>query len=212
MPRHNNVIPNVHCHKDWQSRVKTWFNQPARKKRRRDARAAKAKAISPRPVKGMLRPIVHGSTIRYNMKTKLGRGFTLDELKAAGISAKLAPTIGIAVDHRRTNKSEESLKLNVDRLVEYKSKLVIFPRRSSKPKKGDSPAEELKNVVQMSGEVMPIKSSKQGVEYVTLGDEAKSVKAYAKLRLERMNARMTGIRKKRAEEEEKEANEKAKLG
>lgn len=29
----------------------------------------------------MLRPIVHGSTIRYNMKTKLGRGFTLDELK-----------------------------------------------------------------------------------------------------------------------------------
>mmetsp|Transcript_6984 Transcript_6984/g.42797 ORF Transcript_6984/g.42797 Transcript_6984/m.42797 type:complete len:117 (+) Transcript_6984:262-612(+) len=81
MPRHNNIIPNVHCHKDWQSRVKTWFNQPARKKRRRDARAAKAKAISPRPVKGMLRPIVHGSTIRYNMKTKLGRGFTLDELK-----------------------------------------------------------------------------------------------------------------------------------
>lgn len=96
--------------------------------------------------------------------------------------------------------------------MEYKSKLVIFPRRISKPKKGDSPAEELKNVVQMSGEVMPIKSSKQDVEYVTLDDEAKSVKAYAKLRLERMNARMSGIRKKRAEEEEKEANEKAKLG
>lgn len=133
-------------------------------------------------------------------------------LQAAGISAKLAPTIGIAVDHRRTNKSEESLKLNVDRLVEYKSKLVIFPRRSSKPKKGDSPAEELKEVVQVSGEVMPIKGSKQDVEYVTLDDETKSVKAYAKLRLERMNARMTGIRKKRAEEEEKEANEKAKLG
>eukprot|EP00894_Picocystis_sp_ML_P003669 jgi/Pico_ML_1/54186/g4597.t1 len=146
------------------------------------------------------------------MKTKLGRGFTLDELKAAGISAKLAPTIGIAVDHRRTNKSEESLKLNVDRLTEYKSKLVIFPRRSSKPKKGDSTAEELKNVVQMSGEVMPIKGSTHDVEYVSLDDEAKATRAYAKLRLERMNARLAGVRKKREEEEEKEAKEKAKLG
>jgi len=116
------------------------------------------------------------------------------------------------VDHRRTNKSEESLKLNVDRLTEYKSKLVIFPRRSSKPKKGDSTAEELKNVVQMSGEVMPIKGSTHDVEYVSLDDEAKATRAYAKLRLERMNARLAGVRKKRAEEEEKEAKEKAKLG
>jgi hypothetical protein len=36
-----------------------------------------------------------------------GRGFTLEELKAAGISKKLAPTIGIAVDHR-CKKTETS--------------------------------------------------------------------------------------------------------
>lgn len=27
MVRHNNVIPNQHFHKDWQNRVKTWFDQ-----------------------------------------------------------------------------------------------------------------------------------------------------------------------------------------
>lgn len=35
MVKHNNVIPNQHFKKKWQFRVKTWFNQPARKQRRR---------------------------------------------------------------------------------------------------------------------------------------------------------------------------------
>ena len=61
--------------------VKTWFNQPARKKRRRDARAKKARDIAPRPVAGMLRPVVRCPTIKYNTRVRAGRGFTLDELK-----------------------------------------------------------------------------------------------------------------------------------
>lgn len=32
----------------------------------------------------------------------------------------------------------ESLQANVHRLNVYKSKLVLFPRKASKPKKGDS--------------------------------------------------------------------------
>ena len=40
----NQVIPNAHFHKDWQNRVKTWFNQPARKLRRRQQRQKKASA------------------------------------------------------------------------------------------------------------------------------------------------------------------------
>lgn len=36
MVRHNNVVPNQHFKKKWQFYVKTWFNQPARKHRRRD--------------------------------------------------------------------------------------------------------------------------------------------------------------------------------
>jgi large subunit ribosomal protein L13e len=27
MVKHNNVIPNGHFHKDWQRRIKTWFDQ-----------------------------------------------------------------------------------------------------------------------------------------------------------------------------------------
>eukprot|EP00959_Pyramimonas_sp_CCMP1952_P435548 9120245-Pyramimonas_sp.AAC.1 len=76
---------------------------------RSTARAAKAKAIFPRPTAGALRPVVHSQTVRYNMKERAGRGFTLEELKEAGIPRKLAPTIGICVDHRRKNRSLESL-------------------------------------------------------------------------------------------------------
>merc|ERR1712042_60903 len=111
--KHNNVLPNAHFHKDWQNRVRTWFNQPGRKKRRRVARQKKALAIAPKPVAGSLRPVVRCPTFKYNTKVRMGRGFTLEELKAAGISAKRARTVGISVDHRRKNKSTESLQANV---------------------------------------------------------------------------------------------------
>jgi ribosomal protein L13E len=48
--KHNNVIANTHFRKDWQRYIKTWFNQPARKQRRRAVRTEKAKAIAPRPL------------------------------------------------------------------------------------------------------------------------------------------------------------------
>lgn len=38
----------------------------------------------PRPTAGKLRPLVHCQTIKYNMKQRLGRGFTLEELKVRG--------------------------------------------------------------------------------------------------------------------------------
>merc|ERR1712232_885288 len=133
----NKCLPNPHFRKYWQKYVKTWFNQPARAKRRRQTRQNKAQKTFPRPTAGLLRPVVRCPTIRYNNKLRLGKGFTLEELKEAGIPRKLAPTIGIAVDFRRHNKSMESLQMNVQRLKLYKSKLVIFPRKS-KPKKGDT--------------------------------------------------------------------------
>jgi large subunit ribosomal protein L13e len=80
-PKRNNIVPNGHFHKDWQNRVRTWFNQPMRKKRRRATRVKKARTIAPRPVAGPLRPIVRCPTIKYNTKNRAGRGFTLEELK-----------------------------------------------------------------------------------------------------------------------------------
>ena len=63
--------------------VRTWFNQAGKKKRRRTKRLEKAAAIAPRPVAGLLRPVVHCQTIRYNARVRAGRGFTLDELKVS---------------------------------------------------------------------------------------------------------------------------------
>ncbi|PQQ17913.1 60S ribosomal protein L13-1 [Prunus yedoensis var. nudiflora] len=191
MVKHNNVIPSSHFRKHWQNYVKTWFNQPARKTRRRKARQEKAVKIFPRPTSGPLRPVVHGQTLKYNMKVRSGRGFTLEELKAAGIPKKLAPTIGIAVDHRRKNRSLEGLQANVQRLKTYKAKLVVFPRRARKLKAGDSSPEELANATQIQGPYMrPF--------------DMKAFKAYDKLRVERMNERHVGARLKKAAEAEKE--------
>lgn len=81
MGKGNNMIPNQHFHKYWQQHVRTWFNQPARKQRRRAERIKKAKAVFPRPARGALRPVVRCPSIRYHTKQRLGRGFTLEEIK-----------------------------------------------------------------------------------------------------------------------------------
>ncbi|XP_076925271.1 large ribosomal subunit protein eL13z-like [Bidens hawaiensis] len=204
MVKHNNVIPNGHFKKDWQNYVKTWFNQPARKTRRRSARQAKAVKAFPRPA-GKLRPQVHGQTLKYNMILREGRGFSLEELKAAGIPKKLAPTIGIAVDHRRRNCSLEGLQANVRRLKAFKDKkLVVFPRRARKTKAGDSTPEELATATQVQSPVLPVVREKAAVELVMVTEEMRSFNAYAKLRLEGANERLLGARLKRAAEAEKE--------
>ncbi|CAO2838104.1 unnamed protein product [Amaranthus hypochondriacus] len=204
MVRHNNVIPNGHFKKHWQNYVRTWFNQPARKTRRRLARQKKAVKIFPRPTAGPLRPVVHGQTLKYNMKVRAGRGFSFEELAAAGIPKKLAPTIGIAVDHRRRNRSLEGLQTNVQRLKTYKAKLVVFPRHARKFKAGDSTAEELATATQIQGDFLPIQREQPTVELVKITDDMKNFNAYAKLRLERTNKRHQGARLKRAAEAEKE--------
>jgi hypothetical protein len=85
--------------------------------------------------------------------------------QVAGIPSKLAPTIGIAVDHRRRNRCAESLQTNVNRLKAYKANLIIFPRKSSAPKAGDSSAEELAVAQQVKGVVMPIQKVAPTVEF-----------------------------------------------
>ncbi|XP_018426309.1 PREDICTED: 60S ribosomal protein L13-like isoform X2 [Nanorana parkeri] len=87
-PSRNGMILKPHFHKDWQRRVATWFNQPARKIRRRKIRQAKARLIAPRPVARPIRPVVRCPTVRYHTKIRAGRGFSLEELKAAGINKK----------------------------------------------------------------------------------------------------------------------------
>ncbi|XP_076328439.1 large ribosomal subunit protein eL13-like [Tachypleus tridentatus] len=199
-PKRNNMVPNGHFHKYWQRYVKTWFNQPMRKKRRHDRRVKKAHKIAPRPVGGPLRPIVRCPTIRYNNKIRLGRGFTLEELKAAGIHKREAQTIGIAIDYRRQNKSVESLQQNVQRIKEYRSKLILFPKNMSKPRKGDSSAEEMKMATQLSGIVMPVSQLVRREKARVVTEEDKKFQAFVTLRQARSHARLWGMRQKKAKE------------
>merc|ERR1712157_320093 len=127
-----NILANAHFHKDWKRRVKTWFNQPARKARRSASRVAKAAAIAPRPTGGLLRPAVRCPSQRYNIRVRAGKGFTPAEIKGAGMTIRDARQLGVAVDNRRRNASVEGLQANVQRLKEYKSKLIVFPRKSGK--------------------------------------------------------------------------------
>jgi len=119
----NQAVPQPHFRKWWQKHVRTWFNQASRKKSRRVARQQKAARTFPNPT-GKLRPAVQAQTQRYNMKVRKGKGFSLGELKKAGIPAKKALSIGISIDHRRRNHCQESLDKNVARLTEYKNKLM----------------------------------------------------------------------------------------
>jgi large subunit ribosomal protein L13e len=188
MVKHNNVVPNIHCHKKFCEssrgplKVKLALNQASRKKSRRLARAKKAAAIAPAPLQ-KLRPVVHCQTQKYSAKTRMGKGFTLEEIKAAGLNRKYAQTIGIAVDHRRTNKSNESLELNVGRLKTYLSNLVVL-------KKG----EDAGAVSQFKGTIQPIDHSKPALEMADVTDELKSFKAFTTMRLARQETKVAGYR------------------
>jgi large subunit ribosomal protein L13e len=209
----NHVIPNVHFRKvngmqhGRHNRVmmRTWLDQAGRKKRRANNRKAKAAKLSPRPAAGLLRPVVHPPTQRYNMKLRLGKGFTLDELREAKISVKLAPTIGIAVDHRRRNRCQESLQANVNRLKLYKSKLLVFPAKSGKKgvKKGDTPKSELTNVAQNTlKEIIPVERPALRVKSRAITGEEKDEKysAYKMLKKARSNKHYLGAKMKKAKE------------
>lgn len=205
--RKNNIIPKNHFRKYWQKYVKTWFNQAGRAKSRRNARQAKAAKLAPRPI-GLLRPAVHPPTVRYNFKLRIGRGFTLDELKKAGISRYQARSIGIAVDHRRHNKCEESLATNVARLEEYKSKLLVLPR-GSKAKKGDTPKSALEGAqLTTSKHILPIQKASLRVRARAITSEEKAGSAYKTLRKARVDKKMFGRRAKRAADKDAAAKQK----
>merc|ERR1711924_338459 len=161
------------------------------------ARKAKAAKIAPRPVAGLLRPVVHPPTQRYNMKLRLGKGFTLAELREAKISPKMARTIGISVDHRRRNRCTESLQENVNRLKLYKSKLMIFPKGSGKKcvKKGDTARSELENVAQNTlKEIIPVPRPGRRVKARKITAAEKDAEAYKTLKKARTNKKYLGVK------------------
>jgi len=211
--KHNNVIPNAHFHKKWQLHVRTWFDQAGRKNRRHQKRLVKAQRVAPRPTKGALRPVVRGTTRRYNTKVRAGRGFSLDEIRTAGLHPKYARTIGISVDHRRRNKSTAALQLNVQRLKQYLGKLILFPLNAGKPKKNDAKPEETKLAVQLKTKrVLPVKQRVIREKARPVNDSDTKFNAFQALRMARADAKLIGQREKKAkqaaEDEKKPKKEK----
>lgn len=121
-------------------------------------------------------------------------------IQAAGVPRKLASTIGISVDPRRQNLSEESLSANVARLKEYTSRLILFPRKAGKQKKGDASAEDVKAATSSAAKnlsaAFPIKNEKK-VEEANVAEFESDENAYRKLRIARSDARLVGKREKR---------------
>lgn len=141
-------------------------------------------------------------------------------MKEAGIPRKLAPTIGISVDPRRANLSEESMAVNVQRLKAYKERLVLFPRNAKAPKNGDAPKKEVDAAKQIGSDLYDgkVKSSNKAfpidnkvtIKEGKISDFPSTENAYRKLRDARSEARLVGKREKRAKAKEDEEKEKKK--
>ncbi len=99
--------------------------------------------------------------------------------------------------------------MNVARLNTYKSKLIVFPRRENKPKKGlinDATAEQLKSAAsatQVTGHTLPIVRKQHAVEFAAITEADKAKKVFHTLRTIRTNTRYRGRRIKKAEDEKK---------
>merc|ERR1712167_93006 len=197
--KHNNQVHSTRkFRKYWQRYVKTWFNQPARKKARRTARDKKAALVAPRPVAGCVRPVVHPPTVKYNSKVRIGLGFSLAEIKAVGLGKLEAQSLGIAVDPRRRNRSVNGKQANEQRLREYKANLVVFPRNAKKTKKGwknDSAAAETSVAEQVKSQVVmrPTKAA-EDIEYRKISAEEKQANTTRSLKAAWNDARLVGYR------------------
>jgi len=159
----------------------------------------------------LLRPAVRGQTNRYNAKLKLGRGFTVRELQEAGIKGvQFARSIGISVDARRKDTSNETLKLNANRLKDYVNRLVLHPKKGKyekKPVVAEATQEKLNGpdakFQNTHRHVLPLPKPEAGFSWSKLTPEMKNSSAYKTLRTEWKTA--SGFYKRQEERKKKAA-------
>ena len=103
----------------------------------------------------------------------------------------------------------------MERLQEYRKRLILFPRRNGKTKQGDASAEDLKTaktaekIISSTAASLPIKNVVE-FEEGPIGDYKGEENAYRKLRDSRSEARLIGVREKRAKAKAEEADSKKK--
>lgn len=89
--------------------------------------------------------------------------------------------------------SEEGKAINVARLKAYKERLIVYPKKADKPKKGDATAEELK--AETTRATLPIPPSYTPEQPRKITEEERQFKAYRILRDARAEQRHAGARK-----------------
>ncbi len=160
-----------------------------------------------------MRPVVRGQTNRYNGKIKVGRGFTVRELNEAGLKVPFARSIGVAVDSRRKDTSNETLKLNANRIKEYLNRIVLYPRKGkydkkplvaeAKPEQLNAPNAKFQNT---NPDVIPLPTAEPGYTWSKLTPELTKTSAYKTLRTEWKTA--SGFYKRQEERKKKAATAK----
>ncbi|MBZ3889011.1 60S ribosomal protein L13 [Sciurus carolinensis] len=96
-------------------------------------------------------------------------------------------------------------------LKEYRSKLILFPRKPSVPKKGDSSTEEPKLSTQLTGPRMPIETCTRRRKPESSPRRRRSSRHLPSLRMAHANGQLFGIRAKRAKEAAEQDVEKKKI-
>ncbi len=119
------------------------------------------------------------------------------------------------MDPRRANLSQEPVAVNVERLKAYRARLILFPRKSGQHKTLDASKEDVKaaqeehgKIIKHLGKVLPIENVSRAaavgeVKRSEMGEGTKD--AYRTLRLARSDARLVGVREKRAKAKADEA-------
>ena len=208
------VLSNVHLCKDWQEKVKTFFNQPGKKLRRRKLRKARAEKLGVNPTH-KLRPAVRGQTRRYNNKLSLGRGFTLAELKASGIKGvNYARSIGISIDKRRKDTCKETQQINAQRIKEYVSRMILYPKKKAdkKPQVLEATPNQLNSAdaksQNLTKSIIPLPKPESAFSWTNISKEMKDQIVYKTLRKEWKE--QTGFYKRLAAKKNKAAQPKPK--
>lgn len=110
----------------------------------------------------------------------------------------------------------EGLASNVERLKAYRSRLILFPRKSGQHKTLDASKEEVKAAEEEHGKIIKHLEKVLPIENTTMEDAVGEIErsemgegttdAYKTLRKVRSDARLVGVREKRAKAKAEESS------
>ena len=78
--------------------------------------------------------------------------------------------------------------------------MILFPRKLSQPKKGDSTAEEVKLATQLKSDVLPIRQVVKRSKARKITEQEAKFSSFAMLRKVRADKNLWGVREKKAKE------------